>query len=1236
MASCDRGFAEAGVMEVTGMGSLWPKVLSAVGGSLVLALSVWVPRASAAPVALPGPPLDVTAAARPGGAVVSWRPPETDSGSRLSGYLITASPGGKAVSTSAVTSFLVGGLTDRLAYRFSVQARNGDGTGPASGFSAVVRPYRVTQPSPVRAVSAMASFGQVTVHWQPPASDGGGVLVSYVLVVNPGGKSVTVAADADSATLAGLRDGLRYRVSVTAVNAVGTSMAEQSGVVIPEVTVPGTATDVTAAPGTASVTVSWEPPASDGGAAITGYLITASGMSRTIKASPSQRSVTVRGLHRSMDYAWRVTAVNSKGRGSYSDSAPAAPGGRVAAGTVVLSVTSVAALTDVLTNGSLVFDNPPRQVTNLTPGDVVVAGVSPRTPAGLMAKVTAVTRSGWAVTVATVPASLSQALSAADFSANAELTRQDVTNFVARRTGVRLLSARQRPDFAAPGSVDLSVNTILYESSDGRQITINGSIIVNPFMSFNASISCCVQTSSQFTGGVTASASVDINAQVSHDISGGYTLGTLDFGDIGFDVLGVPIVIHPVLTIRLLARGSVTAGFTSGAGETVTLGAQVTSHNADVSAHPIASHRTFFTPPTLYGSFNAAAGAGADLSATVDGVVGISLTDSLWLVKLSVDPARNPWWTLSLENVVDLNLDLSVLDYTLASYHATISDISIELAHATGPYQQITITPSPAAVSPRGSLQLYAHVGGLAAQSVQWHAPPGNGSVTASGLYTAPAEPGVYEVTAAQPASGLSPGAFGLVAIQVGEQPTGPPLNPAAISASFGTASVSWAMPAGASVGNITTYTITAHPGNQKLRTPGDAMSATLSGLIPGGIYTFTITAGSSGGTSIPSEPTSPVVIDNQGAHWAAIEAPLPANASVNPQVRISGMSCPTPSFCTAVGTYLSSSGVQGLLLMWSGGSWTSEEAPSPSNGNNDQLLAVSCPSDGFCVAGGTYAGEIANEGLLLKWSGRRWTADEAPIPENSQSNYTEVTAVSCPSVSYCAAGGDYNPFSQIGMLLTWSGGSWTAIEAPSWTGVTTAVPGVSCPAANDCAAVGNTENSSDEEQDLLLVQNGGGWQAIGAPLPANAAANPVAQLLAISCPSTSHCVAVGGYVSTSHGEEGQVLTLSNGSWTASQAPSPPASATMPGVYLEGVSCPSNAACVMAGTYYDSAGNASDELLTDVDGHSGAIQAPEPPSSQYSGAELWDVSCASSAQCQAAGDYSSPAGQEGMLLVGPG
>lgn len=61
------------------------------------------------------------------------------------------------------------------------------------------------------------------------------------------------------------------------------------------------------------------------------------------------------------------------------------------------------------------------------------------------------------------------------------------------------------------------------------------------------------------------------------------------------------------------------------------------------------------------------------------------------------------------------------------------------------------------------------------------------------------------------------------------------------------------------------------------------------------------------------------------------------------------------------------------------------------------------------------------------------WTATKAPLPSNGQLGGAQVNGVSCPTSSECVAVGSYadTPGIGHGLLLTWSGGAWTAAEHP-------------------------------------------------------------------------------------------------------------------------------------------------------------------------------------------------------------
>jgi hypothetical protein len=305
-----------------------------------------------------------------------------------------------------------------------------------------------------------------------------------------------------------------------------------------------------------------------------------------------------------------------------------------------------------------------------------------------------------------------------------------------------------------------------------------------------------------------------------------------------------------------------------------------------------------------------------------------------------------------------------------------------------------------------------------------------------------------------------------------------------------------------------------------------------------------------------------PALLTWTGTDWTAAQAPLPTDASPIQLATVASVSCPSAASCFAGGKYRANPGDnQGMLLTLSGGTWTAATAPLPANADPNPDAAVngmSCRSANWCTAVGQYDSANVQYGLLLRWSDQEWTATAAPVAAGSE--VITLSAVSCPSVARCfAVGYQLDALdNQQPVMLTWWRKQWSvvniALPPDAATNPEAVLGGVSCPAVRRCIAAGSYIDSAGNTEGVLLSWSGKTWTAQTAPLPANAGANPWALLNAVSCPTRSRCTVGGTYEDASSTPFGLILNRTGTTWTAIEAP---ASA----YNLTGVSCPSTPSC---------------------------------------------------------------------------
>ena len=269
--------------------------------------------ATATPSTAPDAPTQVSGSSNANGqSIVSWTAPAWNGGAPITGYKVTATPGGSTCSwNSGPLTCTVQGLTNGLSYTFTVVAINLKGTGSESTASGPSVPSTV--PAPPSSLVATSQDSSLALTWQPPSDTGGATVSGYLMTASPGGATCSWKQGPLTCTITGLTNGTAYTVRGVAINASGQSIPSASSASSTPSTIPMSPATASAAFGNMSATVSWTPSLGDGGSPITGYLVLDSNGEKSCAGGPSATSCVVTGLTNGVTYSFTVVAVNASG-----------------------------------------------------------------------------------------------------------------------------------------------------------------------------------------------------------------------------------------------------------------------------------------------------------------------------------------------------------------------------------------------------------------------------------------------------------------------------------------------------------------------------------------------------------------------------------------------------------------------------------------------------------------------------------------------------------------------------------------------------------------------------------------------------------------------------------------------------------------------------------------------------------------------------------------------------------
>ena len=316
-------------------------------------------------------------------------------------------------------------------------------------------------------------------------------------------------------------------------------------------------------------------------------------------------------------------------------------------------------------------------------------------------------------------------------------------------------------------------------------------------------------------------------------------------------------------------------------------------------------------------------------------------------------------------------------------------------------------------------------------------------------------------------------------------------------------------------------------------------------------------------GAGVGGEPSSaaqhPLIEHFDGKEWTLSSAPLTAGA-------LYAISCPSQGFCMAVGT--SGSGTT-LSERYQNGSWSVVPTPNgvalQAEGSRSDLESIDCTDVTRCVAVGAEIGVgtrsvLVAQQLIEQYDGSTWSLVNLPTAWHGQ-----LFAVSCGTTACLTVGfGDPLPGPPVdpwsgrfgSEAFELNGNTWKEVAKPSLI-----VGSLSCVDAGFCLA---TPNAGNANGTFTAAFRHNRWRLVGTPR----GSGPSTFLNDASCVSPSNCTVVGTHLRNPHPatdsepDRSLVYQLDGDTWTSSTTPSVSGHDTD----LLGVSCVAKR-CVAVGQF---------------------------------------------------------------------
>ena len=520
---------------------------------------------------------------------------------------------------------------------------------------------------------------------------------------------------------------------------------------------------------------------------------------------------------------------------------------------------------------TIVFEKSTSQLEELSPGDIIVMGVTKNTPEGLLRKVTNITKGGKdgsQVVVETEFASIEEAIEQGSFEFDITLEPEDIERGISYPKGVRPI----RDKFETGYSFSYELDKVLCNN----HLIVDGELSFDYHILLNGTIGFFKLKTLEFKNTVESKA--ELNVTLTDAFSVGdllddnpKTIFSIPFKEITVWVSYVPIVLKPQINVNVGLDGEIFAELTTG----VTIsqeneGAYVAGVEFDngvwkeIKNEPVFAFE--YREPSLSAEAKIKAYAGPQLELMLYGFVGPHCNIYGYL-DFKADIWDDPWWELYAGLDVTAGLQLEIITkFWSAVYSSPEFDIinyrtPEPIAQADGPFGGTNhppvisdLTANPPSIDINQTTTITCDASDEDGDALTYTWSENGGIISGSGstiTWTAPSTAGTYTITC-MVSDGNGGEATKSVAVIVGNSvgnkiflQSGGTLNGASINPSNPTLTVN----TGESItGTLKVQAIYSGPSNNVVPfgyTPSwgshSGSYVTVNGWIPVGATTYTV-----------------------------------------------------------------------------------------------------------------------------------------------------------------------------------------------------------------------------------------------------------------------------------------------------------------------------------------------------------------------------------------------------------